>query len=174
MRIARLVALAALASALGSAACGATPTEPQRLPFTGQWAGEIAITDCRVTGTYRQCGVFEPGTRHPVWLGLKQDGRAVSGIGGYGSAQYANDFDVPRALWRAYYRPFTGSVADDGILRFNFTLGQAPGVVNTHAFAIRVDGAGVMSGTLEARVYWYKVAGDYTFAGPITLTRVSR
>lgn len=175
MRARPLVALVVVVLA-GVAGCADTrpPTAPARLTFSGQWAGTFDITHCEVTGMYRDCLAFAPGTTHPVWLGLQQQGRSVSGIGGYGVAEYARDYGQPRALWRSYYQPFTVLLKDDRSFSVSFTLGKAPSTIDDMTFDVELSSSDEIRGTLRARNYWYKVSGDYTVSGPIRLRRVPR
>lgn len=173
MRVGVFAALVCLGPAAG---CGSSsPAAPgSALPFSGQWAGTFTISQCDVTGMYRDCGAFAPGTGHPVWLGLQQQGQSVSGIGGYGSAQYDPDYTSARALWRGHYHRFVVPLKADHSFSVTFVLGKAPGTVDEMTFDVTLDANAEMTGTLRARNYWYKVSGDYTMTGPIRLRRVAR
>lgn len=173
MRARVFAALVCLGPAVG---CGSSsPAAPgSALPFSGQWAGSFTISQCDVTGMYRDCGAFAPGTSHPVWLGLQQQGQTVSGIGGYGSAQYPPGYTSARAVWREYYQRFAVPLSDDRSFTVTFTLGTAPQAVHEMTFDVTLDAHAEISGTLRARNSWYKVSGDYTMTGPIRLRRVPR
>lgn len=153
-----------------TAGCGAAPTAPSSAPLAGYWTGVLTVGTCAVSGAYRDCGPFAPGTSHAVWLGITQRGRRVSGYSGIEPTTVTPAVIPRQALYRDTHHPFSTELDESGRLRAAHGWGRSPGVVTAVAWDVGSD-AGRLTGTLAVTWSWYKVAGSYTATGAVSLTR---
>jgi len=157
----KLLRWAALAAALGAAACGGnknTPTTPAPF-YNGSYQGSYTVSSCTENGQFGTlaivCGSFANGSVWPYGMVINQADRTVSGTFVLGSINFAFS---------------NTTIASDGSLTITGT-GTAPGfgtVINiTPTWTLRLNGS-LLAGSITQIWSAPGVSGQSNIVGNIS------
>lgn len=159
----------ALTLAILAAGCSASPAEPGADTLTGRWEGTFTVANCEWTGTYTGCPGAIGTTLTAGLLFLEPAGSSIRGFGQF--SPYPVDLLRRESLRSGFVQPFSAALRPDGTLQLGGGWGKPPTVVYELQWDLRLAAPARLEGTLRARSHWYKVQGDLTYLGTVTLTK---